>query len=111
MLMNGSLETWQVVKLLTRHPTWTAEAPETENQFESRVHTSVMNTFEFEYLVDGIWEADDQPYQRSDWTIRNEHNRIIRFKPRVKKVGMACCDELEAGGRMDEGSPLSGVDR
>lgn len=84
-MKNGHLETWQVVRWLSKHPTHAADAPDTAMKYPARVRVGVKYLV-FETRFDGVWETDNAPDLRDDWTIRNERGRKVRFKKKARIV-------------------------
>lgn len=91
-MVNGSLETWQVMKWLKKHPKHKGEAPETDNRRAQRVKTALRGEVVFGFLSRARgWVGDSFPSHRSDWTIYNEHGEPVEFKKkrRTVKIGLS----------------------
>lgn len=75
-MVNGECSTGQVVLWLDKHPKHTAEAPETEGNFETRVEVNFRHLV-FYFRSGADWEVDEAPDLRSDWTLRDERGEPV----------------------------------
>lgn len=86
-MVNGNLETWQVMKWLKKHPKHKGEAPETDRMRAQRVKTALRGEVVFGFLSRARgWAVDSFPSHRSDWTIYNERDEPVEFKKKRRAV-------------------------
>lgn len=81
-MVNGKLETWQVIKWLSSHPTHTAKAPKTKEEERFKCLAE-----DYAHVSKGILGLDvvfGAHNIRSDWTIYNERGKRVRFKRKRK---------------------------
>lgn len=83
-MKNGKCPTWFVVKWLSKHPTHTADAPRTEQLPDAKASASSLSSW-----ANGNVHVAITGWERSDWTIRNERGRKVRFKekPELRRIG------------------------
>lgn len=112
-MVNGKLETWQVMKWLKKHPKHRGEAPETDSRRAQRVNTALRGEVVFGFMSKTRgWVGDSFPSHRSDWTVYSERGLKVKFKR--KAVSRAVLidalrrihDEIDGTVACEPGGPL-----
>jgi len=90
-MINGKLETWQVLRFLQRNSECTAEAPDTDYFFPCDASSDEIHTEFVTHFPGG--DSSVSPPNRSDWTILRD-GKPIQFRQKSDAHRCRLCSAL-----------------